>query len=436
MRYMKIIALLLAGSFFLGGCSGGCVRRGVKVNGIEVGGMTYAEAAEKIRKELGRLPLVVTCPNGDFAASLDYADGLEETLKNAKRNASLSVILRREWVDMERDLLKLCEQNAREGVDAELSFTAEGFVYTPEINAVSCDYEKLLKDVQTALKSGGTQVFLECRDAPPAVTAELLKERTQPLAEFTTFFDGENLSRAHNIALAASRISGTVIGPDGEFSFNERVGKRTEENGFRIAAVIQDGEFVQGVGGGVCQASTTLFGAALRAGLTIEESHPHSLSVGYVRPSQDAMVSEYSDLRVKNPYPYPVYLLAKAEKGAVTFSFFGLPDGKAYKVESRVLREIEPPPEEIVEGTVNRTLRAAKKGLASESFLVVCDKEGKELSRTLIRRDTYAPVRGIEERVPAPLVPEISEEGQEEEPENGGEIPKEWEEEIADEENF
>ncbi len=404
MKHMKIIALLLAGSFFLGGCAGS-VKRGVTVNGIEVGGMTFSAAAEKVRKTLDEPPLIVTCPDGDYVAPLCYADDLEETLKNAKRNASLSVMVRREWVNMEQDLLELCEQNAQEGRDAELSFSAEGFCYTPEVDALSCDYEKLLKDAQAALKGGGTHIFLTRRAVKPAVTVELLKERTRPLSKFTTRYDGENAPRAHNIALAASRISGTVIEAGGEFSFNEAVGKRTEENGFQIAAVIQDGEFVQGVGGGVCQVSTTLFGAALRAGLTVAESHPHSLSVGYVKPSEDAMVSEYSDLKLKNPYPCPVYLLGSAEAGRVSFSFFGMPDGNTYRVESKVLCEIEPPPKAIVEGTVNRTLRAEKKGMRSESYLVVLDGEGKELSRTLIRRDTYAAVQGIEECIPTPLVP-------------------------------
>ncbi len=405
MKYMKMIALLLAGSFFLGGCAGGTVRRGVKVNGIDVGGMEYGAAAEKVRKTLEYLPLTVISPAGEEEVSLDYSDDLEIFLRDAKRNASLSVMVRREWVNMEKELLAVCEKNAREAKGAELLFSADGFTYTPEVSGVACDYEKLLSDAEEALRSGGTQVVLFCHEVIPAVTVEKLKERTRPLSSFSTRFDEKNSPRAHNIALAAERISGTTIEPGGEFSFNTCVGKRTRENGFEEAAVIYDGEFVQGVGGGVCQASTTLFGAALRAGLTIMESHAHSLSVGYVKPSEDAMVSEYSDLKIKNPHPYPVYLLGKAEGGEVKFSFFGMPDGKRCEVESRVLCEIDPPPAEVIEGMQSRTIRAAKKGIRSESYLVVYEGE-KELSRTLIRRDTYAPVQGIEEIVPTPLVPE------------------------------
>ena len=138
MKYMKTIALLLAGSFFLGGCAGGTVRRGVKVNGIDVGGMNFSAAAERVRKTLPQDPLVISCPSGDHAVSLDYSDDLEEQLKNAKRNSSLSVMVRREYVNMEEELAALCAENARGGRPAELTFSAEGFCYIPEENGISC----------------------------------------------------------------------------------------------------------------------------------------------------------------------------------------------------------------------------------------------------------------------------------------------------------
>lgn len=406
MKYMKTMALLLAGSLFLSGCGGGKIAKDVEVNGIRVGGMPYAEAVARVRNSLERLPLTVRTPEGDHVAALDYPDNVEEVLGRAKKGASLTAEVRREWVEMERDLLALCVSNARDGVDAALAFSQDGFEYTHEINGIACDFTGICAMAQEALKTGKTEISLPCVEVPPEVTEEKLRARTQPLSEFSTKFDGSNAPRAHNIALAASRLSGTVIGPGEELSFNETVGKRTRENGFEEAAVIQSGEFVPGVGGGVCQASTTLFGAALRAGLEITESHPHSLSVGYVQPSQDAMVSDYSDLKIRNPYSFPVYLLGSAKKGAVEFHFFGAPDGSRYEVESEILFFIDPPPAEIVEGSVNRTLREQKRGIASESWLLRYGGDGTLLTRTLVRRDTYSCIRGIEERMPSPLVPE------------------------------
>ena len=132
---------------------------------------------------------------------------------------------------------------------------------------------------------------------------------------------------------------------------------------------------------------------ALRAGLTVTESRAHSLSVGYVPPSEDAMVSSSSDLKFVNPYDFPVYILAEVGKNSIRFRFFGTPDGKRYEVESRVLERIAPPPPEEVKGEEG-VLRAEKEGIRSESYLVVYGKDGKLYSRTRIRKDSYAAVRG------------------------------------------
>ena len=136
-------------------------------------------------------------------------------------------------------------------------------------------------------------------------------------------------------------------------------------------------------------------GAAVRAGLVIRESHPHSLSVGYVQPSQDAMVSRYSDLKLRNPYAFPVYFLGKTAGSSITFEIFGAPDGKRYDIESCILEYIDPPPAEVRQGEENRTVRAEKQGLRSESYLVTYAADGSVISRKLLRRDSYAAVQGI-----------------------------------------
>ncbi len=404
MKVMKIAALLLAGSFFLGACGGGRVRQNVTVNGIDVGGMSETEALERIRGGLERLPLCVETPAGDFALSIDYADDAEEVLKHAKRGKSYTVTVRRECVLLEQFADMVCLLNAKEGKNAELVFGKDGFTYVHEQCGRACDKQKLIASLTRALKGSETRVSLPVRETSPEVTETLLRERTRLLAAFTTKYDESNVARSKNIALAASRIAGTTVGSGETFSFNACVGARTRENGFEEAAVIREGEFVRGVGGGVCQASSTLFGAALRAGMRIEESHPHSLAVSYVAPSQDAMVSECSDLKFSNPCPYPVYILAEAAGGEVTFYLYGMPDGRRYEVESRVLYRLDPPSVKIVEGKENRIVRKERAGLCSESYLAVYEGD-TAVSRTLIRRDTYACVQGIEERVPAPPTP-------------------------------
>ena len=147
------------------------------------------------------------------------------------------------------------------------------------------------------------------------------------LSSYTTYFNQEEKDRSQNIAIAASLIDGIILQAYGEFSFNQTVGRRTAETGFKQAKIIVNGEYVLGVGGGVCQVSTTLYNAALKSGLTVTEFHPHSLRVGYVAPSRDAMVSSQSDLKLYNPYSHPVRLQATVFEGGVKVACFGKNEG-------------------------------------------------------------------------------------------------------------
>ena len=210
--------------------------------------------------------------------------------------------------------------------------------------------------------------------------AAALSEGEALLSSCTTYFSEENVGRAHNIRLAAERISGIVLSPRESFSFNAAVGERTEENGFSEAPVIERGEYVPGTGGGVCQVSSTLFHAALEGGLRVSESHPHSLSVSYLPPSLDAMVSKWSDLKLLNARPSPVRMEAEAKNGALTVRLYGTPDGLRYRAESVTLASLPLPEGE--EG---------KEGLVSESFLCVYGEGGELISRTRVRKDVYAP---------------------------------------------
>lgn len=106
----------------------------------------------------------------------------------------------------------------------------------------------------------------------------------------------------------------TEIANGEEFSFNAAVGERTEERGYSTAKVIENGKFVEGVGGGVCQVSSTVYNCALLSGLTVTERHRHSLAVSYVEPSFDAMVSySYADLRFYNDTGKSVFIVADAD---------------------------------------------------------------------------------------------------------------------------
>ena len=217
------------------------------------------------------------------------------------------------------------------------------------------------------------------------------------LASFSTYFNQNEGGRCENIALASRLIDGISIQPYGDFSFNQTVGKRTVDAGFKTAKIIQNGEYVMGVGGGVCQVSTTLYNAVLLSGLTVVEYHPHSLAVGYVAPSRDAMVSSQSDFKVYNPYAFPVRLRLEVKSGCLAVTLYGLRCPApmfSYKIVSRKVEEISPPEAEIREGEENEILRKERFGVKSESYLERYEK-GVLVSRKLLRKDSYLPIRGI-----------------------------------------
>ena len=216
----------------------------------------------------------------------------------------------------------------------------------------------------------------------------------QKISAYTTYFNQNEGGRCENIAIAAALIDGITIQPYGEFSFNATVGRRTADAGFQQAKIIVNGEYVLGVGGGVCQVSTTLYNAALKSGLIVTEFHPHSLRVGYVDPSRDAMVSSHSDLKFYNPHPHPVYLSSKTKKGAVQVTFYGRPTAERYELVSQTLGQIPPPAPIVKEGDKEEILRAEKQGIKSELYLERYLGD-KLIARIRLRTDEYRPIQGI-----------------------------------------
>ncbi len=218
------------------------------------------------------------------------------------------------------------------------------------------------------------------------------------IGHFSTWFNENERGRCENILLASSFIDGVTLQPYGEFSFNQTVGRRTAQAGFKNAKIIQNGEYATGIGGGVCQVSTTLYNASLLSGLTVTEFHPHSLAVNYVAPSRDAMVSSNSDLRLYNPYAYSVRIRVKVKNGDLTVTVYGLKSPSErkieYKIFSRVVEEIPPPEPEVREGEKEEILRKAKNGIKSELYLERYEK-GVLVSRKLLRKDDYLAVREI-----------------------------------------
>ncbi len=151
----------------------------------------------------------------------------------------------------------------------------------------------------------------------PRVDSEVLSDiRTKLLGHYVTYFNSSNKERSLNIFLSAQEINNQVVFPGETFSFNQTVGERTKEKGYMPAKIIVKGEYSEGIGGGICQVSSTLFNAVDRAGLQIVKRYSHSRRVPYVPSGRDATVSWYGpDFSFKNEYNQPILIRTKVQNG-------------------------------------------------------------------------------------------------------------------------
>lgn len=176
----------------------------------------------------------------------------------------------------------------------------------------------------------------------PAIVAADLQNLgiSRLLSTFITGYDEHSGNRAANIRLAAAAVDGRVLRPGEEFSFNDAVGPRNVEQGYREAPVIVNDKLIPGLGGGICQVSTTLYNAALLAGLTVLERTPHSLPSTYVDLGRDATVAYgLLDLRLRNDLEHPVLISAAARDGMLKVSFYGPENDDKREVRVFVERE-------------------------------------------------------------------------------------------------
>lgn len=221
---------------------------------------------------------------------------------------------------------RLKDETDRVPADARMDLEARKMV--PEVMGRLLDIDGSMLAIETALARGERSAklaYLERR--PRRIAAELGKvELDSVLGFFETNYDrSERMqARTYNLRLAASKLDGTVLLPGEEFDFNDIVGPRDEANGYKVATVIAEGELVDGIGGGTCQISGTLHGAAFFAGLGIVERYPHTRPSSYIKMGLDAtVVYPTINFRLKNPFPFPVVLHETVKNGVVRAEILG-----------------------------------------------------------------------------------------------------------------
>lgn len=229
--------------------------------------------------------------------------------------------------------------------------------------------------------------------------------KMQLISSFNTDYSTSKEERAHNVALASSNFCWIVVKKGETLSFNTVVGLRSEERGYKNAKVIVNGEYTQGVGGGVCQVSTTLYNSWIRAGMTAKSVQSHSLPSSYCGLSQDATVSEFIDLVLLNDSDYDVIVNGYTKNKKVYFDVYGHP--LPYKINLRSeITEVLQPPLPLVEwseelsGEVQRDAdgeyTVAKKSAVGYKSRAIIEyvKDGKVIFQKELRKDNYLPVQG------------------------------------------
>lgn len=261
------------------------------------------------------------------------------------------------------------------------------------------DRQDLKQKIIDAMSVGGGTVFAKIIKIKPQYKAADLPN-LYLRAKFSTNYYHSDENRKSNIELSISNLTNITVYPNEEFSFNQLVGERTIERGYKSSKVILGGRFQTGVGGGVCQVSTTLYNALILGDILVTEYHPHTLWVGYIERSFDAMVSYgYADLKFKNSTYKPVFVHGTAENGKITFYVFG------EKMEQKIVREscdVETLPyNTIVKQNPNLGIGESKiicfgrVGYKSQGYLIISN--GNEITKRLIRSDSYSPVDFIYE---------------------------------------
>lgn len=295
------------------------------------------------------------------------------------------------------DIDKIHEEVYKEAKDAY--YTKDPFTIYPEVIGVDFDVE----EAKTLLLEDKEEYVIKLTITKPKVTIDQIGSEAFPdqLSAFTTRFDESDRDRSTNLRIACQRINGKVLMPGEIFSYNKTLGARTAAAGFKNGKVYEGGEVVDGIGGGICQISSTLYNAVLMANLQTVERRNHQFVTSYIGPGRDATVVYGAiDFKFKNTRKYPVRLKASAVNGIATVTIYGIKEENEYtfKFETRTIETIPftttYEEDAALEVGTEKIKRKGSNGIKTETYIVKM-QDGKVVSRNLLSRDTYSAMSRI-----------------------------------------
>ena len=352
------------------------ICEGVYVESINVSGMTKEQAKEAVQTHVTKLSerLLEVDVNGKIVnttlSALGFGCDTDKLIEQAfslgkdgnfftnsakvkalKKNPQIYTL---EFTYDEKALKKFvkntCGKQCVNAKNSKIKMENGNLVYTEARDGVSVDVDATIETIKTQLKEQEDADVVKAQAVvaiqKATVTKELASRCKDKLGKFSTIYSTGNISRSKNVANAARLINGTVVYPGETFSVHDAISPMTEENGYYAAASYSNGQVVDSIGGGVCQVSTTLYNAVLRAELEIVERSPHSMVVTYVKPSMDAAIAgDYKDLKFRNNTDVPIYIEGAAYSGTIYFNIYGeetRSSDRTLSFEAEILEEIKP----------------------------------------------------------------------------------------------
>lgn len=278
-------------------------------------------------------------------------------------------------------------------------YTKDPFTIHPEENGIDFDVEA----AKAMLQEEKPEYEIALKITKPKKTVKDIGTEAFPdlLATFSTNYQASNVSRTTNLKLASNKINGTVILPNEEFSYNKVVGERTISAGYKMAATYSNGQVVDGLGGGICQISSTLYDAVVMANLNVTTRRNHQFVTSYVPAGKDAtVVWGAQDFKFVNSRKYPVRIVATVEGGVATVQIWGIKEEVEYNIsiETKKVATIEYTTQYVQDASLpvgqQKVIQAGNNGRKVEAYKVT-KLNGQVVSTTLLSRDTYNAMKRI-----------------------------------------
>lgn len=402
---------------------------GVCVDGVDVGGMTEEEAVDKLNDvfddAIADKKLTINLNDDvyylnykDISLKYDVEEAAEKAMSFGKDNSSFvkyrkikedncdekNIPIDFSYNDekVNKFVSDIKDKENNDPIDASVDFDGKNVTIKDGKSGKVIDEDDLISKIKSAISGridADDQISISLEEKDPKITKDDLSSINGVLGSFSSPYGTSAPGRCTNIELATKEINGTLLMPGEEFSFNKVVGPRTEERGFKEAGTYVGNKVEPGIGGGVCQVSTTLYRAAMHANIRPTERTNHSLRAGYAKPGLDATVSFGTlDYKFKNPYDFPIYIQGSTKGKIITYNILGnvdVLDGKTYDMDSEVVETIPPD----VKITDDPTLDEGKEvvdsagtpGYKVNSYQITYE-DGKEVNREKMYTDTYLSV--------------------------------------------